>query len=477
LTLSFSWHFINKAPYLLSGILLRKVAAVMTRSKKDKNRVAIATLGCKVNQCESASFNESFTEKGYEVTPFSQTADIYVINTCAVTAKAAAQSRQIIRKAQRTNPDARLVVTGCYAQVDPQKIEEIVTGPVCIVGNANKQQLVDAALADTGSCRKCSGDGKPDYFNEISTQKLFSHLPYKDFAGRTRAFLKIQDGCNNFCSYCIVPHARGCSRSLDPAAVLQQAAGFAQQGYREIVLTGIHVGHYGLDLESGGNLFSILEQLTKQNPAVRFRLSSLEPTEINLELLQFMSATDNFMPHLHIPLQSGDDTILKKMKRRYTVADFADIVKKCRELLPAAAIGIDVLTGFPGEDEHAFQNTVALLEALPVTYLHVFPYSRRPGTPAADFSDQVPEKIKEQRVAVLRELDHKKRTTFYRSHLGEAHRVLVETLKSKDGLANGFTENYIPVQFQAEPADANQVVLVKLEQTADKKVLGTMVDQ
>jgi threonylcarbamoyladenosine tRNA methylthiotransferase MtaB len=430
-----------------------------------------------VNQCESASFNESFTEKGYEVTPFSQTADIYVINTCAVTAKAAAQSRQMIRKAQRTNPDARLVVTGCYAQVDPQKIEEIVTGPVCIVGNANKQQLVAAALAGTGSCRKCNGDGKPEYFNEISAQKLFSHLPYKDFAGRTRAFLKIQDGCNNFCSYCIVPHARGCSRSLNPAAVLQQAAGFAQQGYKEIVLTGIHVGHYGLDLESGGNLFSILEQLTKQNPAVRFRLSSLEPGEVSPELLQFMAATDNFMPHLHIPLQSGDDMVLQKMKRRYTVADFTKIIDDCKTLLPQAAIGVDVLVGFPGEDDVAFSNTIELLKTLPVTYLHVFPYSRRPGTPAAGFADQVPEKIKKQRVAVLRELDHKKRVDFYSSQLGDLHRILVETVKGRDGLANGFTENYIPVQFKAKPVHGNQVVLVKLDGIADKKVLGSIVAQ
>jgi threonylcarbamoyladenosine tRNA methylthiotransferase MtaB len=477
LILSFSWHFINKASYLLSGILLRKVAAVMTRSKKDKNRVAIATLGCKVNQCESASFNESFTEKGYEVTPFSQTADIYVINTCAVTAKAAAQSRQMIRKAQRTNPNARLLVTGCYAQVDPQKIKEIVTGPVCIVGNANKHQLFDAAQVDTGSCRKCSGEGKPDYFDEISAQKLFSHLPYKDFAGRTRAFLKIQDGCNNFCSYCIVPYARGRSRSLAPAEVMHQAALFVDEGYKEIVLTGIHVGHYGLDLEPAANLLDLLYELTEQSPQTRFRLSSLEPGEVSPELLQFMAGTDNFMPHLHIPLQSGDDMILQKMKRRYTVADFTKIIGDCKTLLPHAAIGVDVLVGFPGEDDVAFNNTIELLKNLPVTYLHVFPYSRRPGTPAAGFADQVPEKIKKQRVAVLRELDHKKRTAFYRSHLGEVHRVLVETVKSKDGLANGFTENYIPVQFHAEPADANQVVLVKLEQAADKKVLGTTVDQ
>jgi threonylcarbamoyladenosine tRNA methylthiotransferase MtaB len=449
----------------------------MTTGKKNKNRVAIATLGCKVNQCESASFHESFAAKGYTVAPFNQAADIYVINTCAVTAKAAAQSRQMIRKAHRTNPDARVVVTGCYAQVDPQKIREILAEPVCIVGNANKHQLVEAALAETKSCHKCHVDNKPYYFNEIASQKEIGHLPYKGFAERTRAFLKVQDGCNNFCSYCIVPYARGRSRSLAPAEVLQQAALFASEGYKEIVLTGIHVGHYGLDLEPAANLLDLLYELTEHSPQVRFRLSSLEPGEVSPELQQFMTGTDNFMPHLHIPLQSGDDSILQKMKRRYTVADFTKIISDCKTLLPHAAIGVDVLTGFPGENDVAFNNTVELLKALPVTYLHVFPYSRRPGTPAAGYDDQVPEKIKEQRVAVLRELDHKKRVDFYSSQLGDLHRILVETVKGRDGLANGFTENYIPVQFKAKPVHGNQVVLVKLDGIADKKVLGSIVAQ
>jgi len=236
------------------------------------------------------------------------------------------------------------------------------------------------------------------------------------------------------------------------------------------------VGHYGLDLTPAASLLDLLEKLTKHLPGVRFRLSSLEPTEVSRELLQLMTATDNFMPHLHIPLQSGDDSILRKMNRRYTVADFTKLIIRCKAMLPEAAIGIDVLVGFPGEDDVAFSRTAKLLETLPVTYLHVFPYSRRPGTPAAGFVHQVPEKIKEQRVAILRELDHKKRTGFYSSHLGEVHRVLTETVSAKDGSAKGFTENYIPVQFTAEPADANRVVSVKLERIADRKVLGSKID-
>jgi threonylcarbamoyladenosine tRNA methylthiotransferase MtaB len=447
----------------------------MGTKKKDSSTVAIATLGCKVNQCESASFQTSFEDQGFTVTPFSQTADIYVINTCAVTAKAAAQSRQMIRKAQRTNPKAKLVITGCYAQIEPQKIEEIQAAQVCIVGNANKHQLLDAALAEMASDKAPSRQDKHSYFNEIDKQKQISRLPLKRFAGRTRTFLKIQDGCNNFCSYCIVPYARGRSRSLSPEETLRQAAVFAKEGYKEIVLTGIHVGHYGFDLKPKAGLLDMLKKLTGLYPEIRFRLSSLEPTEISSDLLQFMAETDNFMPHLHIPLQSGSDNILKKMNRRYTVSDFSRIVTSCKELLPTAAIGVDVLVGFPGEDDSAFRSTVELLESLLVSYLHVFPYSKRPATPAAQMDQQVPGKIKEQRVAVLRELDHKKRTAFYRSHLGEVHRVLTETVKSKDGQAKGFTENYIPVHFKARPGNSNQVVLVRLEKLEGKKVLGSTV--
>ncbi|MFC1837432.1 tRNA (N(6)-L-threonylcarbamoyladenosine(37)-C(2))-methylthiotransferase MtaB [Thermodesulfobacteriota bacterium] len=447
----------------------------MNTNKKDKHTVAIATLGCKVNQCESASFHENFTEKGYTVTPFSKGADIYVINTCAVTAKAAAQSRQLIRKAHRTNPHARVVVTGCYAQVDPEKIAEITSGSLCIVGNANKHQLVEAALAVPKGCSKCSGMKKFHYFNEISRQKKITPLHYKGFAGRTRTFLKIQDGCNNFCTYCIVPHARGRSRSLTPEETVRQAMAFAAEGYKEIVLTGIHVGHYGLDLKPAGNLLEIIKKLLKKLPEIRFRLSSLEPTEVSYELLQFMADTDNFMNHLHIPLQSGSDTILNKMNRRYSVQQFMELVYNCREIIPDAAIGVDVLAGFPGETENDFLKTYELVASLPITYLHVFPYSKRPGTPAAKMAKQVPAKIKEDRVAILRKLDHKKRMAFYTSRLGKVHHVLVESEKSASGLARGFTENYIPVHFKVKPENINCILPVKLEKLREKYVSGTLL--
>jgi threonylcarbamoyladenosine tRNA methylthiotransferase MtaB len=416
----------------------------MKKYKDLKKTVAVATLGCKVNQCESASFQSCFEEQGYTVNPFGAAADIYVINTCAVTAKAAAQSRQLIRRAQRTNPQAKVVVTGCYAQIAPQKIREIEADPILIVGNANKHQQ-----------------------NEISL------LPVKRFSGRTRAFLKVQDGCNNFCSYCIVPYARGSSRSLVQEKVVSQAHLYAKEGHREIVLTGIHVGHYGLDLKPAVTLLDLLKKLTAATPDIRYRLSSLEPTEISRELLEFMASVDNFMPHLHIPLQSGSDTILKKMGRRYTPEEFIEKVCRCKELLPAAAIGVDVLVGFPGETEKDFLQTYETVTKLPVTYLHVFPYSKRPGTPAAKMTPQVAREIKNERVAVLRKLDHKKRNDFYASRIGEVHAVLVETERAVDGLAKGFTDNYIPVHFKARPNDANRVVPVKLESLQERFVIGT----
>ncbi len=438
----------------------------MKKSENNLKTVAVATLGCKVNQYESASFQSSFEEQGLTVSPFDKPADIYVINTCAVTAKAAAQSRQLIRRAQRTNPQAKVVVTGCYAQIDPQKIKEIEISPILIVGNANKHQLFKVALSDKKAKK---------YFNDIALQKEISLLPVKRFPGRTRAFLKIQDGCNNFCSYCIVPYARGRSRSLALDKVLDQAVRYADEDHREIVITGIHMGHYGLDLDPLLHLFHLLKKLSALTPEVRYRLSSLEPSEINKDILEFMAEENNFMPHLHIPLQSGSNTILKKMNRRYSVEQFTEKVIRCKEMVPEAAIGVDVLVGFPGETKEDFLKTYGILTNLPITYFHVFPYSKRPGTPAVKMENQVPAKIKDERVAVLRKLDHKKRSAFYGSRIGKVHQVLVESEKSAAGLAKGFTDNYIPVHFEAKTEHINRVLPVKLERLEDRFVIGTLL--
>jgi len=449
--------------------------------EKKKTTVALVTLGCKVNQFESASFRSDFEARGLSVVEMGrETADLYVINTCAVTGKAAAESRRLIRRARRANPAARIVVTGCYAQVSSEEILEMdgqsggrgdigetFGGAIHLVGNGDKDQLVELALDVR------SGDGSGPARPVDRAQKI-GDLRVRGFGSRTRAFLRVQDGCDNFCSYCIVPHARGRSRSLPRAEVLEQSGRFVEGGIREQVVTGIHVGHYGRDLNPAVSLLDLLRQLAARHPDSRYRLSSLEPTEIGPELLGCMAETENLMPHLHIPLQSGDDAILARMKRRYTGRDFAAIVERCRALLPTAAIGVDVLVGFPGEDEEAFGRTFELLERLPVTYLHVFPYSRRPGTPAATMAGQVPARLKEERVARLRELGHIKKREFHAAHLGETRRVLVEGGGAGGGEMSGFTDNYIQVFFPARPEFANRVVEVTLEKLLDKGVAGRM---
>ncbi|MCB2181663.1 MAG: tRNA (N(6)-L-threonylcarbamoyladenosine(37)-C(2))-methylthiotransferase MtaB [Desulfobulbaceae bacterium] len=428
-------------------------------------KVALTTLGCKVNQFESASFLSGLEERGAEIVPFSHKADVYIINTCAVTAKAGAQSRQMIRRALKLNPDARLVVTGCYSQVASQDVLEIGDWSLCIVGNGYKHRLVDIALSE----KQCDLEM---HMGDIGSQKAICQLPVQRFPGRTRAFLKIQDGCNNFCTYCIVPYARGRSRSLSEEAALEQISVFADHNYREIVITGIHVGMYGLDLSPPTDLFAFINKATAAFPHIRFRLSSLEPGEVQDELLDLMADRPNFMPHFHIPLQSGDNRILQEMHRRYKSEDFADLVGKIIKKIPHAAIGVDVLCGFPGEDEEAFSTTFSLLEGLPVTYLHVFPYSKRPGTIAAGMSRHVPGKMKEERVALLRALDKKKKVDFYRQHIGTSHLVLAENKKNRFKLMRGFTENYIPVYFQATESMTNQIIEISLERLEDGIVFG-----
>jgi threonylcarbamoyladenosine tRNA methylthiotransferase MtaB len=433
-----------------------------------KKRVTLTTLGCKVNQFESAAFLSGLKEREVELVPFSQSAEVYIINTCAVTARAAQQSRQLIRRALRTNPEARLVVTGCYAQIAAQEILEIVDQPLCIVGNGYKDRLVEIVLTE----QHCDLEM---FMGDIGQRKEICPLSVRQFGERTRACLKIQDGCNNFCTYCVVPFTRGRSRSLPADRVIEQAKIFAGEGYREIVVTGIHTGVYGQDLEPATDLVALLRRLVAECP-VRYRVSSLEPGEISDELLDLLATEESLLPHLHIPLQSGDDHILERMHRRYQAVDFAGLVGRIKARLPDIAIGVDVMAGFPGEDEQAFRHTYDLLAGLPITYLHVFPYSKRPGTVAARMSGQVAKEIKAARVAALRELDRRKRRDFYASQLGRIRPVLAESGRARRVGLQGFTDNYIPVTFAAPPRLVNQVVRVRLERLNDAGVAGTLAE-
>ncbi|MFH7326541.1 tRNA (N(6)-L-threonylcarbamoyladenosine(37)-C(2))-methylthiotransferase MtaB [Desulfurivibrio sp. C05AmB] len=444
--------------------------AMAAHEAKDKKRVAVTTLGCKVNQYESAAFISDLAESaGVEIVPFSAVAEVYVINTCAVTAKAGAQSRQLIRRAAK-NPGARLVVTGCYAQVAAEEIGRLTDRPLTIVGNCCKERVVEEVVRGPAAAGA-------SYLGEIGACNRVAPLTVTRFERRTRAVLKIQDGCSQGCSYCIVPLSRGPSRSVEPERVLAQAEIFAAQGFREVVLTGIHLGHYGLDLAPALSLVELLKLLLARGFPLRYRISSLEPSEIGPELLELLAGQESLLPHLHIPLQSGDDRILRAMNRPYRSADFAGVIRRCLAALPDAAIGVDVLAGFPGEDETAFRNTYELLADLPISYLHVFPYSRRPGTRAADLPQQVSGRIKDERTARLRRLDRQKRQEFYRRQLGSVRQVLVEGGAKSGGLLRGFSENYIPVLLDAPAALINQIVPVRLAKIRGEAVWAVPLDK
>ncbi|MCX5844247.1 MAG: tRNA (N(6)-L-threonylcarbamoyladenosine(37)-C(2))-methylthiotransferase MtaB, partial [Deltaproteobacteria bacterium] len=366
--------------------------------------VAISTLGCKVNQYESAGILEKLDKSLFLPVPFHTKADCYIINTCTVTGRTDYQSRQIIRRAIRMNPDACIIVTGCYAQVAPGDIARI-PGVTLIAGTAEKEnipQIIEHLVK-----------GDPQLLvTDICQASEFSRLSPSQFPGRTRAFLKIQDGCNSFCSYCIVPYARGPSRSLAEREVFHKIKTLAGTGYREIVLTGIHLGVYGKDLVPPSNLLTIMDYVEKNKSVERLRLSSIEITEITDDMIGLMKKSATLCRHLHIPLQSGDDGILSAMKRNYDSAFFKKRLEEIHRELPRIAIGIDVMVGFPGESEDAFHNTVALLEELPLAYAHVFPYSERPGTQAKELSGKVSDAVKKRRNEIVRNLGSIKRKTF-----------------------------------------------------------------
>ena len=434
-------------------------------------QVIITTLGCKVNQFESAAFQTGFQEAGCTLVKAGSPADIVVINTCAVTAKAGSQSRQAVRQAIRANPGARILITGCYAETGAVQLAEMADlkgREYTIIGNSKKDQLVPTAINYDGELQQM-------LLGAIDTAKEICRLPVRRFGDRTRAYLRIQDGCESYCTYCIVPYTRGPSRSLPPAEVVSQARIFADEGYREIVLTGIHLGYYGRDLENPLDITDLLDRLSRETPEVRYRISSLEPTEISEKLLTLMRVRDNIMPHLHIPLQSGNDEILARMNRKYTTAEFREVVVDCRKFLPEAAIGIDILAGFPGESEDHFLHTRDFLASLDCTYLHVFPYSRRPGTAAAEFGDEIPKKIKDSRVAELRALGERKRDAFYLSQTGSIRSVLVEGKRDGKGLLQGFSDNYVPVHFPGHDNLKNSVVKVRLDRLDDAQVTGEVI--
>lgn len=434
-------------------------------------RFHIVTLGCKVNQCESAAMGHLLEDSGFG--PLQDGApDVVLINTCTVTGKAAMQSRQAIRQAQRKYPTAQIVVTGCYAQTAPDEIKAM-EGIRRIIGHADKMR-VGELLSD--ACDDPTGDGAAP---AMDASCPFAALPSVSREARTRAFLKIQDGCNTRCTYCIVPHARGPSRSMPIDDVGRHVRLLGAEGFLEVVLTGIHLGAYGADLRPPIRLAQLLATLTRAHTEVaRFRISSIEPTEVDEQIIDAINHSGGRLcRHLHIPLQSGDDTVLRRMGRPYTRERFAQTITTIQRAIPGVAVGVDVMAGFPGESAEAFENTYRLIEGLPITYLHVFPFSPRKGTPAAGFKPRVPERIAKERCRRLRHLGEEKRGSFHRAQVGQRLSVLIESEAEENrGPAQGLSDNYLPVALPGAAPKANTLVEVHITGLApDGRLLGQIL--
>ena len=429
-------------------------------------RVAIKTLGCKINQYDSAVIQERLAGEACAFVRFEEPADVYVVNTCTVTDRADWEARQLVRKARRRNPAARVVVTGCYAQVSPEEVSRL-PGVDFVVGLNRMDELVHYVR-----------DGEPGAGPVVSVgnprdERGVSVLGARGSLGRTRAFLKVQEGCNFACSYCIIPTARGRSRSVPPEEVLEQVRGLAEAGFAEIVLTGIHLGGYGHDLAPRVSLSELVRRIAGSGLIRRLRLSSLDPREVTDELLEVMAGSEVICPHLHVCVQAGEDGILKKMRRNYDTAFFARLMARAREKLPRAALGTDVIVGFPGETDAAFGASLDFLADSPLTYFHVFPYSARRGTPAVGMSDQVPPVEKKDRSRRARELGTRKKHEFYRSEIGRRVSVLVEEpVAGEPGGVKGYSRNYLPVLLAGGRELVHREVRVRLQQWSGGRLWG-----
>lgn len=440
--------------------------------KSERPRLALATLGCKLNQSEGALMAGRSADAGYRVVDFNLEAEVFVINSCTVTARSDREVRQLVRRARRLNPGAKVVLAGCYPQAYPKEAEAL-PGVDLILGNEEKLRLPEH-LSPAHNGRVMVG---PLRGGPLGAERALY------FPGRTRAFLKVQDGCNFRCTYCIVPRARGTSRSLPLESVLSQARALLGAGYRELVLTGAHLGSWGLDLGEGQNLLRALRSLRSLGRTFRVRLSSLEPLELEEGIIEEASpgARGNpfLCPHFHLPLQSGDDSILRAMRRPYTSALYAERVKKVLSIIPHACIGADVMVGFPGEDEASFGRTLSFISSLPLAYLHVFSFSPREGTPAATFPGQVPHSIKKRRSALLRELGREKRRAFLEKARGSVRRVLIEGTRDRaTGLLKGYTDNYIRVLLAGPDSLMNSLLRVRLGSFAPdgQGLMGTILE-
>lgn len=414
--------------------------------------VAFHTLGCKLNFSETSTLSRLLEQDGFVKTDFENTADVYVINTCSVTDNADKECRQLVRRIQRRAPESMVVITGCYAQLKPEEIASI-EGVDLVLGAAEKFNITEhlKSLTKGNSAKICSCD-----IEDVNT--FHSSYSVND---RTRTFLKVQDGCDYSCTFCTIPMARGKSRSDSVASVVDNAIQLAASGVKEIVLTGVNLGDFGKGFTGGKKreetFYELIQELDKVEGIERYRISSIEPNLLTNEIIEFVANSRRFMPHFHIPLQSGNNEILGLMRRRYRRELYAEKVALIKQFMPHCAIGVDVIVGFPSESDAHFQDTCDFLHSLDVSYLHVFTYSERANTPALDIKPVVPVNVRHERNKQLRNLSHKKQQFFQEQHLGETRKVLFES-HSKDGMMEGYTDNYIRVTTHFREEWVNQLV-------------------
>ncbi len=423
--------------------------------------VAFHTLGCKLNYSETSAIARQFEGAGYSAVKFQDGANIYVINTCSVTDFADRKCRKIVRQALRHSPDAFIVVTGCYAQLKPEEISEI-PGVDLVLGAAEKFRILDYV----DDISKAPGKGMVNA-GEIKEANVFTNA--FSFGDRTRSFLKVQDGCDYKCTFCTIPLARGKSRSDEVANVVANARKIANLGVKEIVLTGVNIGDFGNGTsviegerpKKEAMFIDLIKELDKIAGVERFRISSIEPNLLTNEIIEFVAQSERFVPHFHIPLQSGNNKQLRQMRRRYKRELYVEKVAKIKELMPHCCIGVDVIVGFPGETNEDFLETYNFINKLDITYLHVFTYSERPNTPANEMENPVPVHIRRERNEMLRILSEKKKRHFYSQYIGQTRTALFEVSKNKD-LMSGFTDNYLKIELPYHPEMINELGQIRL---------------
>ena len=437
-------------------------------------KLYLATFGCRTNQADSAAIRDSLFSEGFEETDRCSEADVIVVNSCTVTQRSDQQVRQLSRKLRRENPSARLLVTGCYAQRAPEVLSRI-SAIDAVVGNTHRTQIpqIIRELPARGSIGTAHSEIAAIYRDDFARVRTIGESPAVQLGGRTRPFVKIQDGCDAKCGYCIIPAVRGPSRSVPPQLVVEQVRDLARRGFKEIVLTGIHIGTYGFHLEPRYSLDRLLAEIVEIPELVQVRISSLEPMELSRKVIELASQTGRIAPHFHICLQSGSDRILKAMRRPYKAARFAAIVESIRERIPDAGIGTDVIVGFPGETEEDHRETVAFVEKMPFTYLHCFPYSDRPGTSACTLSGHVEADQIRRRSATLRSISLSKNRVFRQGFVGKALRVLT-LADQEEGKRLALSGNYLRVRLPLDtPSNLMLDVTITGEQGED--LVGTSI--